>query len=363
MRNKLIVISFFSLMILLFLTPHIISAKEFYFVPSISTRGTYDSNVFFSFNDKDDDFFITFRPEAKLQYDTELFSLEALGRIDIDRYSNESELDDEKYRLELNADHKFLPRWTASAILLFIQDNTFDTELIETGRVTDRERRRRYDAGGGLAYQVSELSDIGLDVRFSKKEYEERGQDTDVVSLIFDYNRKLKNQRDIISIIPFYRYRDNDVAELNVIGSALGWEHPFSETLVLNSRAGLHYWNQDLKEDDDQDTGLGPVADINLEKSGELFSARLGYRRDIRTPRSGRFVYVDRFYTRLGKRITERLSTGFIGSIYFTLADLLAMRLGASIFTKMTGPTDIPLQLRRRFKSDTNRATGATASP
>ncbi len=61
--------------------------------------------------------------------------------------------------------------------------------------------------------------------------------------------------------------------------------------------------------------------------------------------------------------LDSRFRRDFIGSIYFTLADLLAMRLGFSIFTKMTGHTDIPLQLRRRFKSDTNRETGATASP
>lgn len=318
MRKKLLVVSFFCPTLLFFFITSNIFATDLNFVPSINARGTYNSNVFFTFEDEEDDYYVTIRPAATLLYNTQLVRVKSLGAIDIDRYAIDSDLDDEKYLFKFDLDYQFLPRWTASGLFSFIQDDTFDTELTETGRVTQREQRRRYDAGGKLGYQMSELSDIELEVVYTKKQYDGTGIDTDRVAVIADYNRKLKNQRDVISFIPFYNYRENDKADLNVIGAALGWEHPFSETLVMNARAGLHYWNQDLKDDDKSNTGWGPVADINLEKSGEIFTALLGYRRDIRATASGQFVSVDRIYTRLDRRITERLRGEFKGALYFS---------------------------------------------
>ena len=318
MRERLIVASFLCIALLFLSTPILTFAEELNLVPTISARALYDDNVFFSFRDKVDDFKFTVRPAATLQYYKELLKIDMTGELEVDRYIEETDLDTEKYRLNFDGNYQFVPRWTVLGQFAVTKDDTFDTELTETGRVSTREDRLRYDAGGGLNYQLTERSDIGLNLRYNRKEFKDRGTDTDRIGVIGEYNRTLQNQLDVVSLIPFYNYRDNDAASLHVTGAALGWQRPFSEIMTLNARAGLHYWDQDVKADNKQNTGWGPVADINLERSGEMFFARFGFRRDIRTPTSGRFVNVNRFYFRFSRNLTERWRGTVDGSLYFS---------------------------------------------
>ena len=81
---------------------------------------------------------------------------------------------------------------------------------------------------------------------------------------------------------------------------SFGLLHPFSETLTLTAFAGARYTKTEYSfvyygpwvgitcrighiphQYDEKDSNWAGVADINLEKTGEIYSAAIGYNQDL----------------------------------------------------------------------------------
>jgi hypothetical protein len=175
------------------------------------------------------------------------------------------------------------------------------------------------NAGAGLEYAISERTNIGADYDFQKTDYERSGSvDTRVHTGRFVYQRRLLNQKDVISIFPAFTYGDSD--DFDAYSSSLNfrWTHPFSETLDTSILAGVRNTHVDYKDDRDKTTNWGGVADMWLRKRGELTTGLLGFSNNLRTRSSGDIINVSRLYTNVDHRLSRRFGVGFRGSIYFS---------------------------------------------
>ena len=308
-----------SMLLCLFFAPFPAMAQDITLVPSLDIRGEYDDNVLFERTNEIDDYLATISPALTLDYATELLNLESKIGVDFLRYVDQTELNTENQRYELNGGYRLTERWALSGDFSYIKDTTLESELEETGVVNVRQDRHRYNAGGGLSYQVSELSDMNINHIHTKTDYDFVGNvDYDRDAITLSYNRHLKSERDIFTVQPSYFNSDSEVSEVDNYGLSFGWSHLFSETLHLEIFLGGRYTELSSKEEDHTDRNWGGTADISLRKTGEVSSTLIGYRRDLGTSAFGGPIEVDRIYCDLRRRVIVRLAVGFRGNLYFT---------------------------------------------
>jgi len=175
------------------------------------------------------------------------------------------------------------------------------------------------NAGAGLDYSVSERSDIGADYNYQKTDFDRNSSvDTEAHSVRFFYQRKLQNQRDVITIFPRFVWGNSD--DWDAYNSTLNfrWAHPFSETLDTSITVGARHSRIDYKDDRDNTNNWGGVADMWLRKRGELTTGRLGFSNRLRTRTNGEIINVSRLYTNIDHRLSRRFGVGFRGSIYYS---------------------------------------------
>jgi hypothetical protein len=301
-------------------------AADMSITPSIKLQETYDDNVTFARTDEQDDFVTSINPEVTLSYATELVHLETEAAVDVLRYQDDSDLDTENYHLKLDGAYRMTDRYTLSGEFAFLKDTTLDSELEETGLVNRREDRERYTAGGGLSYQLSERSNVGMEYTHTETEYDAPGQvDYDSDSVVLSYNRTFNDQRDVFTIQPYVTYRDSDTSKADNYGLSFGLAHGFSQTLHLTAFLGARYTRTEqvvpwwVSEDEKADeNNWGGVADVRLTKTGEILSGTIGYSRDIYFDAQGEPIETDRIHLTADREITRRLRVGFSGSLYFT---------------------------------------------
>lgn len=320
---KIIAMKKISLIILCFcliiLFPLLASANDVTLVPSLRISGEYDDNVFFNSTDEVDDYLTIISPGLTFDYATELLNLQSLIVVDFLRYFDETELDTENQRYDLNGRYQLASKWNIAGNFSYIKDTTLESELEETGIVHLREDRKRYNAGGGLSYQMTELTDLNFNYTHTVTRYDsEDNVDYDYDNFSLLCNRKLKNQLDVLTVRTNYSIFDSDEEKTNNYELLLGWFHKFSETLDLNASAGPRYTRQNFNDDREDEDSWGTTVDISLNKRGETRSATIGYSRRIWNNADGDLVETDRIYARAKQRIIGRLGVGFVAGLYFT---------------------------------------------
>jgi hypothetical protein len=297
-------------------------AQDIALVPSLDIRGEYDDNVLFERTKEIDDYLATISPALTLDYATELLNLESNMGVDFLRYADEKDLNTQNQRFALNGGYRFTERWALSGNFSYIKDTTLESELEETGLVNVRQDRHRYNAGGGLSYQVSELSDMNINYIHTKTDYDFVGNvDYDYDAITLSHNRHLKSERDIITIQPSYSNWDYEVSEMDNYGLSFGWSHSFSETLRLRAFLGARYTEVHFGDERQDYENWGGTADISLRKTGEISSTLLGYRHYFRTSASGEAIEVDRIYCNLRRGVIGRLGIRFSGNLYSTRSE------------------------------------------
>ena len=322
--KKVTVMFFCKCLIISFLSvPFIAVARDVTVTPSITVAGAYDDNVTFVRTDEISDYLGIFSPSLTLDYASELFKMRGSGRVDVLRYAKEKDLDYERQFYKLNGDYRFTERWEFTGDVSYIKDTTLDSELDETGIVYAREDRERFNTGAGLSYQISELSDMGVNYAYSKTDYDEEGyEDYDYSSIGLSYNRRFNNGIDTFTVAPRYTRGSSDVSDFNGYRLNFGWTHLPSETYRLRVFLGARYTEQDYKDDRDDTSNWGGVADINLQKKGETYSARIGFGSDIYfRPDTDELSQVYKIYCNLTRRITERFSGGVYSRLSLTQPD------------------------------------------
>lgn len=112
-------------------------------LPTLQISGEYDDNVLFERENEIDDYLLRVSPAVKLDYKTELSSLRGGVTLDVLRYDDETDLNTENQRYEIEGSHRAGERITLSGDFSYIRDTTLESELEETGLVNVRQDRDR----------------------------------------------------------------------------------------------------------------------------------------------------------------------------------------------------------------------------
>jgi hypothetical protein len=297
--------------------PEHLTAQDITLIPSIRVQGEYDDNVTFSRTEELDDYVATISPALTFDYATRLLDVRSILRLDILRYADESRLDTENQRYDLEGDYQVLERLRLTAGALYIKDTTLDSELEETGLITRREDRERWSGNAGFSYAVNEVSDVGVNYSYTDTEYDSRGNvDYDVNSVVFSYDHRLKTQTDVVTVQPYYMDYDSQLSEVKNYGVSLGWFHAFTEKWTLTAFLGIRYTETEGQGFSEEN--WGGVADIYVKNRGEIFDWTAGYNRALEYSSQGEPIDRDRMYFRGNRRITRRFSVGLDGSLYFS---------------------------------------------
>jgi len=319
MSDKLGIVLTACVMIIFLVIPPDLGAKNLRFRPSLGGKGEYDDNVKFVPTDREDDFVFTISPAMEMIYASDLIDFQSDIIIDVLRYADNTDLDTVNQRYELKGDYRFQPRWSISGLISYVKDTTLDTELQETGRVADRSDRRRFDVDGGLNYQLTEVSELGLNYHFKDVEFEsDLYTDYQSNSAAMFYSRKLKDEVNTVGAQLAYYYRDSDVSDLYEYNLLMNWEHLFSPQILVYLSGGVSYSVQDFKDENRTEKNWRPTGHSYIRWRGETSRLIFGYRRDIRTDTNGQAIDVDRIYCRARQSLTERWELGLTGSLYFS---------------------------------------------
>jgi hypothetical protein len=333
-----------SLLFVLLCCPCAALAADVTVVPAVSVRGEYDDNVAFRRVLGESDYATTVTPAVTLDYETELLSLSSRAALAFLRYAQDESLDTENHWYGIGGAYRPRERWELRADGSYIKDTTLDSELEETGVVTLRQDRERYNGSGGATYRLSESSDVGFDFTHQITTYEGPSLDYDYDTVLFQYNREMSSLRDVFTIQPYYEYYKSDANQVESYALSLGWAHSFSETLSLTAFLGVRYteieyrfvrsevvfdpgllpsfpFRLELTEIEEKDSSWNGVGNISLRKTGETYSIRGGYVHRLGYNSVGDPLNIHRAYVNFSKTIHRRLRFGVSASAYATKSE------------------------------------------
>jgi hypothetical protein len=297
------------------------SAAETTATPSLSLKLEYDDNINFDEKDETGDFSGSAIPGLQFNYLTELLEFSAYAEVDFKRYLDETDFDRTNQLYGIDSKYQMLERLYFLGELEYRKDETTDSQLEDTGRVFERDRRERYYADGGLRYQISELSEVGPNFSYEKMNFSSKEDDDyDLYRISLTYSKEFKNQRDTIFLRPSHAKYDSDTQDGDGYRFEVGWKRLFGETITSDILVGARYTKIDRKDKDrdNTDNNWGGVGRINLAKIGETYIGNIGYSHDISSNTEGEIIEVDRLYLNLNKKILERFGLKFSGSAYYS---------------------------------------------
>lgn len=298
---------------------HFSLAGELSVRPEIRLQGEYDDNIDWNQKDEIDDFSVSVIPQISLNYLTELLSLNLRGLVDVKRYIKETDFDRVNQLYGIDSEYQLSSRWSILGDFEFRRDETIDSQLEETGRAFDRERRYRYKAGGGMRYALSELSDVGPNFTYRKVTYDGSGnEDYDSYTFELPWSKRFKNQKDELSLIPGYYFFDSENEEAREYRFTSDWKHLFSEKFSIKLLLGARYTETEEQVNNKDEANFGGIGGITLFNNGLTYSSEIGYSRDLRVDSDGELVQLDKAFLRLRKKLHERLAFNFYGAGYYS---------------------------------------------
>jgi hypothetical protein len=151
--------------------PQLLWAQDVTLTPSLRLTTLYDDNLDFEQKNEKDSFGANAVPGLTLDYASELLQFSLVGEVDVIKYFSETDFDRTNQLYGIDGQYQMSPRWRFTGDFEYRRDETIDTVLEETGQAFERRRVETYDGGAGLFYQITELSDIGFETDYRKREY------------------------------------------------------------------------------------------------------------------------------------------------------------------------------------------------
>ena len=262
--------------------------------------------------------FASARPGLTASLSSERFKLDIDSYLEAIRYSKENDLNTENYRTQMIGNYRMTERTDLFFEFSGLKDSTVDNQLEDTGRIVKRRDRKRYRGNGSIAYDLDDLSQLIVDYRYTTTKYESKDEvDRDEHRIRIPYYRWFNDRLDRLVLRPTYvkASLDNDT-DVDAYNFSFGWIHIFSETLRMENFIGYGAATED--NGTRKTRNQSGSADFVLIKEGDTLSLRGGFRAYASLNADGELDEVDRFYCRIGKKLTERLEIQFNGGLYYT---------------------------------------------
>jgi len=321
-------------------------ADDIQLVPTVAVREEYNDNIFFSSDDVEDDFITTIAGALELIERTERLDLNLFGGVAPFFYADFSDLDDTDQNYNGKISYQFSPRYSASIDGGYFVDNRPDRDVLATGLVTGNDRRRRTRVGFDTAYQVSDISGLGLRYDYLRDKWEEDTsgrEDLKANDVFFVYNRRFANRLGLTtgSLNVSYGHYDFETSLNKTFYGGLGVENLFSERLTLQADAGARYVDSefDMMQFVQVAPGIFQLQVVEESKKGWGMAgkAALRYRLTEKTFSSLRFLHDIQPASSQGSTVV-RTELVFSGSHKFT--EKLAGSLTAGAYRSKANQDD-----------------------
>ena len=146
-------------------------AAEWKIDPAIQLRTGYNDNILIRPDNELSSSEVTFSPSAIFSVKTPQSGLSGKLRLDIRRYLEESNLDDNNVRFKIDSYHK-MERSEVGFDIDLIRDTTLDSQLDESGVVFGRTNRFLKRASPSWTYNLSERTRLETSYIFTDVDYE-----------------------------------------------------------------------------------------------------------------------------------------------------------------------------------------------
>lgn len=227
-------------------------AAEWKIQPEVRLRAGYNDNITLRADDGPSSPEITFSPSTTFSVETPTSGASGRVRFDFRRFTEESELDDNNSRLDLNTFHS-TERSRFGFDLNFTKDTTLDSQLETTGLILDRVRRFRIDASPNWTYSFNSRTSLTTRYSYSDVEYKNAGgtglSDFTLNSFQLSLSRIMTER--LGTTLTLYRTQsdnENDVESTNTNLQG-GISYRFSQTLSTSLFAGVRRTEVDISRD------------------------------------------------------------------------------------------------------------------
>ncbi|NOZ37753.1 MAG: hypothetical protein GXP11_06770 [Gammaproteobacteria bacterium] len=261
-------------------------AAEWEISPTFRFKAGYDDNLRLSTDNEISSAEATFSPSAIFSVATPTSGASGTIRFDFRRFENDSDLDDNNSRVEINS-FQTLERSRLGLDLGFIKDTTLDTQLEATGIAVDRVRRQNITASPNWTYSFNERTQASISYSYIDVEYlnttDARFVNYTLNSAQTSLTRVMNEQTTTSVTLSGSRTNtDNDVKSTN-INLQGGASYQFSETLSGSLFVGIRRTGTDFSQTSQIPILLGnsiiiitlPPQNVSNSSSGSTFDASL----------------------------------------------------------------------------------------
>jgi hypothetical protein len=358
--------SFVLITLFIFTMTPFLQAGQITFTPSINAHVSYDDNLNWDLDNTINDVGGAIIPRIDLEYITEKLEFDLIGWVDIIRYLEEDDFDRENYLLGIGGRYQMFNRFFVLADLEYRLDETTDSQLIETGRVFNREERTRYYAEGGLRYQLTELTNTGPNFIYQKVEYEGFNVDWDQYTISFPYTKIFQNQFDEITLEPAYSKFESNLEDADDYRIGLYWNRNITETFLSKLYGGIRFTDTksqvlvDENEKKEDSRKLDWFGRFELEKTGLTYLFNIALSKELYGSTFGTLIDVYRVYGTFDKNLTERLGFRIYSSFNLSYREsdsldedkIIYFDVNPSIYYLLTENHSIYLAYRYQYQEE-----------
>jgi hypothetical protein len=288
-------------------------AQDWSLSSSISQRGSYDSNLLLTPNNKVDAFGSLTIPQLKLQRVGPDSAVTLNGQFKFAEYINHSDFNSANQLLNLNANKQLSERSTLNLDADFIRDTSLTSDQDITGHFLEKSVRFiTWDGAPSWTYLLSPIDKMTWTASYQNTSYDSTTEtDYQYYGASMDYSHQLSELAEITGSLSYFRFDPDDRLNTatDIYGGLLGYQYSPTERLTVSGAAGLSY-SETHQDDVGGNTGnsddVGYRFKFNLDYTlSDQTTANLTLSRDTEPSNEGREVTRNRGTLTLSYQMTE----------------------------------------------------------
>lgn len=260
-------------------------ADEFEIIPSVLVREEYNSNIFFTKDDKTDDYITTLAGSLEMVERTERLDANLYGRVAPFWYADNSDLDDTDWLVRGRGDYLFSPRFKAGVGGGYLVDHRPDRDVDVTGVTLGDRRRKRWDGSLDADYSFNEITAARLNYAYRDENWSDGNfDDLKAHDVLLGFTRNLSGgwENTIARVNIGYAYYNYETSDTDLFYGSLGVEHRFTEKFSALLDLGPRYSHSDFKTLQLQQVAPGVFQQVVVNDSnnkwGGVGNLELNYR-------------------------------------------------------------------------------------
>ena len=227
---------------------------------SVALQGTYTDNAQFT---GDDDYILRISPSVALSAVTEVTQIQVAADLDIREYKNNDDLSSVDQYYQVLGGVALEERVEIDIVGTHLRDHTFQSELEETGIVIEQTSRNRTTISPIGTFWLAPRDRMQLTYEYGDTNFNsDDRRDYTNHDLRLGWLHDLQNERTTLGFLVGanrFEYGDNidnpnEDVDYDGVGAGVMLDHMFSETFIMNLKAGARYTETETKGGDDDDT-------------------------------------------------------------------------------------------------------------